>query len=126
MTGTPRPKHLDLRVIRLPVTGVASILHRLSGLLLVLATPILIGLLALSLESPAGFDAARALLGSTPAGAVLVLLGWALGHHLFAGIRYLLLDIDIGVERTAARGGAWFVTGGGVAVGLLTLWGVLA
>ncbi|MGM0475827.1 MAG: succinate dehydrogenase, cytochrome b556 subunit [Pseudomonadota bacterium] len=126
MTGTQRPKHLDLRVIRLPVTGVASILHRLSGLLLVLVTPVLIALLARSLEDPAGFEATRELLTSAPARAALVLLAWALGHHLFAGIRYLLLDLDIGIERPAARAGAWLVNGGGVVVALLALWGVLA
>lgn len=125
MTGTERPKHLDLRVIRLPVTGVASILHRLSGLLLVLATPALIALLARSLEGPAGFEATRQLLNSAPAGVVLVLLAWALGHHLLAGIRFLLLDVDVGVERPAARASAWLVSGGGIVIALLALWGVL-
>jgi len=34
---------------------------------------------------------------------VAVVLAWAFIHHLFAGIRHLLLDVHIGVELAGAR-----------------------
>jgi succinate dehydrogenase / fumarate reductase, cytochrome b subunit len=34
---------------------------------------------------------------------------WAFLHHFFAGIRYLLLDLQWGIELKPARGSAWVV-----------------
>jgi succinate dehydrogenase / fumarate reductase cytochrome b subunit len=31
--------------------------------------------------------------------------------HFFAGIRHLLLDIDVGIDRPSARRSAWLVVG---------------
>ena len=46
----------------------------------------------------------------SPAAIVLtVLLVWSFSHHLLAGIRHLLLDIEIGVQRAQARTSAWLV-----------------
>jgi succinate dehydrogenase / fumarate reductase cytochrome b subunit len=43
------------------------------------------------------------MLGS-PAGRIaLVLLGWASAHHLFAGVRHLLMDVGIGADLGASR-----------------------
>jgi succinate dehydrogenase / fumarate reductase cytochrome b subunit len=38
-----------------------------------------------------------------------IIVIWALAHHLFAGVRYLFLDLDLGITRTAARMSAWIV-----------------
>jgi succinate dehydrogenase / fumarate reductase cytochrome b subunit len=40
---------------------------------------------------------------------VQVLLLWSIAHHFFAGIRFLLIDAEIGVEKSQARFGAWLV-----------------
>ncbi len=98
-----RPVFLDLRRIALPMAGLMSILHRLSGLLLFLALPWTIWLLGLSLEGPAGLARALALLHGLPGGLALLALLWALLHHLLAGVRYLLIDVHLGVDRPAYR-----------------------
>lgn len=102
-----RPVYLNLLQIRLPVAGVLSILHRVTGVLLVLMIPLLLTGLQRSLEEPQYFDQLRLTLGSLPgkivAGAVL----WMLAQHFYSGIRHLLLDLDIGIERRAARRSAW-------------------
>lgn len=86
-----------------------SIGHRISGVLMFVAIPFIAYLFALSLESGQGFQQARAWLTS-PAGMLLsVTLVWSFSHHLLAGIRHLLLDIDIGVQRSQARVSAWLV-----------------
>ncbi len=100
-------KYLNLLEIRLPVGGVVSILHRVSGVVLVLALPALLMLLDLSLESEQQYQAVTALLAKPAMQAAGMVLVWFLAHHLLAGIRHLLLDLDIGIDRAAARRSAW-------------------
>lgn len=116
-----RPVFLNLFRIHLPVTAVLSLAHRASGILLFLLIPGLIYLLHLSVESPQGFHQVQALVDQPVWRSVVILLAWILAHHLFAGIRYLLLDIDIGISATASRRGAWVVLCAGILVMLLTL-----
>jgi succinate dehydrogenase / fumarate reductase cytochrome b subunit len=110
MTATTRrPVYLNLLKIRLPVAGFMSIVHRITGVVMILATPFLIYALTLSLSGSDGFAAAAALLSGGPG--TLILFGglWAVFHHLFAGIRYLLIDVDVGVEKPVFRRSAWLV-----------------
>jgi len=106
----PRPKHLALHQIRLPLAGYASILHRVSGAGLFLMLPLLIWLLQLSLspnqESAAMFSAVTDNLLVK-----LILLGllWAFLHHFCMGIRILLIDIHVGVEKQQAHNSAMAV-----------------
>lgn len=104
-----RPVYLNLFRLKLPVTGMVSILHRVTGVLLVLAIPGLLYLLDLSLAGEEGFQRARALLASWPARLTLLAVAGGYVLHLLAGVRHLLMDIDIGIELGAARRGAWGV-----------------
>ena len=102
-----RPKHLALHQIRLPLAGYASILHRVSGAGLFLMLPLLIWLLQLSLastqESAAMFGA---LTGNLLVKLILLGLVWAFLHHFCMGIRILLIDIHVGVEKEQAHSSA--------------------
>ncbi|MCP4995124.1 MAG: succinate dehydrogenase, cytochrome b556 subunit [Gammaproteobacteria bacterium] len=113
-----RPVFLNLVQFRFPIAAVMSVGHRASGLFLVMLIPIVIYLLDLSLSGSDGFDQARAILSSLPAKLALFIALWALMHHLLAGIRFLLIDIDIGVDKLPARKSATFVM---VAAPLLAL-----
>lgn len=113
-----RPKYLNLLKIRLPITGIASINHRLSGLILFLAIPFSLYLLQLSLTSSNGFTEVLACLSSPIIKLALVFLLWSFIHHLFAGFRFLLIDQNIGVTLSVARKSAWFVV---VAAVIVTL-----
>ena len=90
-----------------------------------LCVPGLAWLLGLSLENEQGFERAREYLQSTPVALLSLLFVWSLSHHLLAGIRHLLLDVEIGLEKTQARTSAWLVNLGallataGYAVSLL-------
>ena len=110
-TRKARPKHLDLSQIRLPLPGYVSILHRVSGAGLFLCLPLLIGLFGASLGSPEQLECFRATMAFSILGlpvVKLLLLGllWAFLHHFCAGIRFLLLDIHVGIELPAARASA--------------------
>lgn len=100
----PRPKYLNLAQIRLPLPGWVSILHRISGALLVFPfTAWLLYMLDLSLASEAGFETVRGYLAA-PLGKVgMLVLIWAFCHHFCAGIRYLFLDLNKGIELGPAR-----------------------
>jgi succinate dehydrogenase / fumarate reductase cytochrome b subunit len=103
----PRPKYLSLSAllfeIRLPLPGWVSILHRVSGLLLFLAVLWLLFLLDRSLSSEAGFESVRRYAGLPLVKLSLLLLVWAYCHHFCAGIRFLFLDLDKGVDLATAR-----------------------
>lgn len=98
-----RPKHLDLAKIRLPVPGIVSILHRVSGVALFLSLPILIYLLQGSLSSAESFDNYRAVIANPFAKLILLGMLWAFLHHACAGIRFLFLDVHKGLELATAR-----------------------
>jgi len=111
----PRPKYLSLSAllfeIRLPIPGRISILHRISGALLFFPFAAwLLYLLDSSLASEAGFDRIRMHYLPMP----IVKLGllvfiWSYCHHFCAGIRFLLLDLNKGIELAPARRSAWAV-----------------
>lgn len=117
-----RPVFLDLTRIRMPVPAIVSILHRLTGLLLILIIPFLLSLLDTSLSGPEGY--ARAMNLSPWALLIGLFVIWGLFHHLFSGLRFLLIDLDIGVGREAARSSALGVLVAGVVatVVLLVIW----
>ena len=97
-----RPKFLNLVAIRLPLPGFVSILHRISGAVLFIALPWLIMLFDLSLESPEGFRRAGELAHEPYIAIPLLGLMWAYVHHFCAGVRFLLLDLQVGLEKRAA------------------------
>lgn len=102
MLQKKRPIYLTLRQISLPLSGWVSILHRLSGVMLFFSLPLLLWGLEQSLKDPGRVDwlFAGAYLQVK---VLLLLLGWAFFHHLFAGLRVLALDLDWGAERAAAK-----------------------
>ncbi len=103
----PRPKYLALHEIRLPLAGYASILHRVSGAGLFLMLPLLIWLLQLSLASTQDSAALfAAVTGNILVKLVLLGLLWAFLHHFCMGIRILLIDIHVGVEKQQAHASA--------------------
>ncbi|MBI4123672.1 MAG: succinate dehydrogenase, cytochrome b556 subunit [Betaproteobacteria bacterium] len=103
-----RPKYLNLRAllfeIRLPLPGWVSILHRISGALLVFPFAAwLLYMLDRSLASEQGFQAVNSYLDLPLVKAGMLLFIWAYCHHLCAGLRFLLLDLNRGIELPAAR-----------------------
>jgi succinate dehydrogenase / fumarate reductase, cytochrome b subunit len=99
-----RPKHLDLTKIRLPLPGLVSILHRISGLaLFLIGIPFLLSVLNCSLANQEGFDGWRDTLNHPLLKVIVIGFLWAYLHHSIAGLRFLALDIHKGVSLSAAR-----------------------
>lgn len=104
-----RPVYLNLLKIRLPLPGIISFAHRITGVLLFLAIPFAVYLLDLSVRSEQSFNDAQELMNQPLMVILQILFLWSLAHHFFAGIRFLLIDADIGVEKSQARLGSWLV-----------------
>jgi len=98
-----RPVFLNLLQIRLPHGGVLSIVHRVTGVLLVLAIPLFIYLLQLLNSGTDGFSQALALLHGLPGKIFLSLTVWVLIQHSLSGIRHLMMDMGISYDKNIAR-----------------------
>ncbi len=90
----------------LPPAGMVSILHRVSGAALFLALPLLLWLFDLSLISELSFARLAEIAGQWWVKLILLGLVWAFLHHLVAGIRYLVLDLHIGLDKGPSRSSA--------------------
>jgi succinate dehydrogenase / fumarate reductase cytochrome b subunit len=91
----------DLPSYRLPVAGIVSILHRISGALMFMLLPFIIWLFDKSLSSEisfakfsAAFNVGLWVFPGFIIKLVVLALIWAYLHHLTAGLRHLWMDIS--------------------------------
>ena len=129
MATSNRPLSPHLQVYRLPLTGVISICHRLTGVILAVGVVFFVGLLLAVAGGPDSFAPIQALLDSLFGRVVLFLWSFALFFHLCHGIRHLLWDTGRGFDKETMDkfallelvatvgvtlliwGGAWFLGG---------------
>ena len=123
--GTARPEFRNLHLsqiatYRMPLSAIVSILQRISGaLMFLIGLPFLLYLLQQSLLSEISFEHYRSIVSHWFAKLVLLALAWAYLHHLCAGIRYLFLDLDIGVDKPTSRTSAAVVLAASLTLTLL-------
>ena len=98
-----RPVWYNLSPVNLPIPGLVSIFHRVSGLALFLGMFWLLYMLDMSLASPESFAKFKAMAAHPFVKLVFLGFIWAYLHHFCAGIRFLLLDVHIGAKLGAAR-----------------------
>jgi succinate dehydrogenase / fumarate reductase cytochrome b subunit len=99
---TERPVYLSLTQFGWPFTAIASITHRVTGVLLFVGIAYLLWLLDMALESETGFATAGQLLSLPLAKLALIAVLGALFFHLFAGIKHMFMDFGIGETFAAA------------------------
>ncbi|MEZ5529052.1 MAG: succinate dehydrogenase, cytochrome b556 subunit [Porticoccaceae bacterium] len=104
-----RPVNLDIGTIQLPITSYASILHRVSGVVLFGAIAVFLWLLDSSLSSEESFNAIKETLGSPLCKIVVWACLAGLAYHIAAGIRHLIMDFGIGETLEGGRLGAKIV-----------------
>ncbi len=110
LTGNnKRPVFLTLYQIRMPVTAVLSILHRIFGVVMVIAIPLLIYQLDKSVSSEQAYAEVVECFSSPWIRVLTGVLAWFFIYHLLAGIRFLIIDLGVGTERVMARNTAWLV-----------------
>ncbi len=110
-----RPKYYDLNLLNLPVPGLVSIFHRVTGVAMFLfLIPLLLLTMQETLASGTRFAVWAGYLAHPIAKLILIGFIWSFMHHLFAGIRYLLLDLHIGIALQPARLSAKLVLVAGI------------
>ena len=92
----------DLMKYRLPWAGKVSILHRVSGALMFLLIPFVLYLFDKSVTSEISFVTFKMVLAHPFIKLVVLALIWAYLHHFCAGIRFLLLDLHMGISKPAS------------------------
>jgi succinate dehydrogenase / fumarate reductase, cytochrome b subunit len=107
-TKKPRPEYRNIGIgqlsqYRLPLAGKVSILHRVSGLLLFVCLPFILYLLDQSLTSELSFEAFKGFLANPIVKIVVLVLAWSYLHHFCAGIRFLLLDTHVAVNKEGGK-----------------------
>lgn len=101
-----RPVNLSLIAFKWPIAALASITHRITGVVLFVGIGFGLYALQLALSSPQGFAEAGAQI-ATPFGRVVMIgLLLAVVYHLLAGVKHLMLDFHIGDTPSAANAGA--------------------
>ena len=104
-----RPKHLALHLIKLPLPGFVSILHRVSGVALFLALPLLLAMLQYSLRSIVTYTELMEMLAHPLVKLMLLGLLWSFLHHFCAGLRYMAIDLHFVGNLAQARSSSWVV-----------------
>lgn len=100
---TTRPINLDLKTLKLPVTAISSILHRVAGVVLFLAIPLLLWLLSNILSKEANYSELLLLTDSLLMKFILWAILTALSYHILAGVRHLIMDMGFGETLEVAR-----------------------
>ena len=106
--STQRPKRREFRNInaftdlpgyRLPLAGIVSILHRVSGAIMFLLLPFVIWMFDTSISSELSFERFKSVFNTGVFGLpgvvwklVVLALIWAFLHHFSAGLRHLWMD----------------------------------
>ncbi len=109
-----RPVNLPLSQVisvnlKSPV-AIASILHRISGVVLFLLIPALLYVLQRSLASPEEFNVVHhEIFGNIFIRFVVWVFLAGLIYHLFAGIKHLFADIGVAEELQSGRNAAWLM-----------------
>ncbi|PKG84568.1 succinate dehydrogenase, cytochrome b556 subunit [Colwellia sp. 75C3] len=88
-----RPVNLDLTTIKMHPAANASILHRVSGVIMVFAIGILLFTLSTSLSSAEGFAQIQGYLDGIFFKFIMFGCLSALTFHVLAGVRHLLMDL---------------------------------
>ena len=103
MIKTKKIKNLNLFTIKFPVLALVSILHRMSGVFLFLLMPVITISLWYSLISEHYFFEVINFFKWWPIKFILLILIWGITHHILAGTRHLLLDLQLGLDLITAR-----------------------
>lgn len=94
---------LQLANYRLPLAGLVSILHRISGVLIFALLPVILYLLDKSLTSQATFNSFIAIFNHWFVRLIVLALAWAYFHHFSAGVRHLFMDCHFSLDKDSSR-----------------------
>ena len=97
-----RPKNLDLATVKFPITATASILHRVSGIIVFIALAIFLILLNCSLTTETDFSRVAGYFDNF----FIEFIMWGsltgLAYHAVFGVRHMIQDLGFWEEMDTA------------------------
>ena len=93
----------ELSNYRLPLAGIVSILHRISGFLMFALLPFVLYLLEQSLRSEISFAYYQGIVSNPLVKLIILALVWGYLQHFCAGVRHLFMDLHMGLDKDSAR-----------------------
>lgn len=102
-----RPIFLDVLSIKLPVTAICSILHRISGIVMILTMPIIVGFAMLLFHDQNSFDSWLPVASSWWMKVIWIGLAWAWSYHIIAGVKHMFHDFTGCHELSKVRLSSW-------------------
>lgn len=93
----------ELSNYRMPLASVVSILHRISGFIMFLGLPLVLYMLQQSLLSEDTFKYFAGIASHPLAKLVILGLAWSYFQHFCGGLRHLVMDLHIGLDKDSAR-----------------------
>lgn len=121
VTKGSRPLSPHLTIYRPQLTSITSILTRITGNALLLASLLIVWWFLAAATSPEHFAVANAVITSLPGDLIMALSVWAIWYHLLAGVRHLIWDNAIGLDLPTAYKLGFAVIGGSLLMTLVTL-----
>ena len=119
-----RPLSPHLQIYRFTITMAMSIIHRITGVGLYAGSALLAWWLIAAATGPEAYATFQAAAGHWFGQLVLGGYTWALLHHLFGGIRYLLWDEIVATSPKSADIISWLATVAGI-LGTVLVWAVV-
>ncbi len=103
-----RPKFTNIHVTelsnyRMPLAAIVSILHRISGFMMFALLPVVLYLLELSIRSEISFAYFQGIAQQPITKLIILALVWGYFHHFCAGVRHLVMDMHVGLDKDSAR-----------------------
>jgi len=116
-----RPLSPHLQIYRMPLTGVLSITHRITGVGLTLGMLLVVWQFIGAAIGPSQSATADGVLSSILGQLILIASLWALCYHALNGTRHLWWDIGRGFDLEFTRMANYAVLGGSVVLTLIFL-----
>jgi succinate dehydrogenase / fumarate reductase cytochrome b subunit len=109
-----RPRFTNIHITqlpnyRMPLAAIVSILHRISGFLMFLLLPVVLCLFQKSLVSEDSFAYFKGIASQPLVKLVLLALVWSYFQHFSSGVRHLVMDTHVGLDKDSARKSALWV-----------------
>lgn len=115
-----RPVNLDLTTMSLPITGVASILHRVCAVIIWVGFGFMLYLLQAATSSPQGYADLATLLADS---FVLQFVCWgfltALGYYCMGTIKHIIQEFGYFEDFAGGKAISWTAIGLGIVISIL-------
>ncbi|AIT09469.1 succinate dehydrogenase [Candidatus Francisella endociliophora] len=113
---------MSIKSYNFPITAISSILHRISGVILIIAIPLAVIGMNYSLAGPAGYKQVVAFLTQGWFSFFFWLFLSSITYHVYAGVRHMIMDMGFGESMKVAKATSLIV----IVLGVLSaiLWGI--